>query len=154
MNDAGLEGLNTTKAEGSPYLLGFLVGGQVLGGVSTKVGGIQPVFVQLVHCCQQLPSPMNGFPFEVVAKRPVAQHLKEGVVVNILAHIIQVIVLASCSDTLHSRYIQNAGLLDMAPANACIWRTGIFLTVKACCLRSSAGNKVGSICRNCMRAEI
>ena len=37
---------------------------------------------------------------EVVAKRPVAQHLKEGVVVDILANIIQVVVLSPSANTL------------------------------------------------------
>lgn len=34
---------------------------------------------------------------EIVPKGPISKHLKEGVVVNILSHIIQVIVLSSSS---------------------------------------------------------
>ena len=37
---------------------------------------------------------------EVVAKGPVAEHLKEGVVVHILADVIEVVVLAACTDAL------------------------------------------------------
>ena len=37
---------------------------------------------------------------EVVAKRPVAQHLKESVVCEILPHFLKVIVLAAHTDTL------------------------------------------------------
>lgn len=47
------------------------------------------------HLGQQLPSPADGFLLEVVAKGPVAQHLKEGVVVHVLADIVQVIVLTT-----------------------------------------------------------
>lgn len=44
---------------------------------------------------EQFPSISNGLLLEVVPKGPVAQHFKEGVVVHILAHIIQIVVLAS-----------------------------------------------------------
>lgn len=37
---------------------------------------------------------------EVVPKGPGPQHLEEGVVVDVFAHIVQVIVFASCTDTL------------------------------------------------------
>lgn len=37
---------------------------------------------------------------EVVPKRPGAQHFKEGVVVNVFAHIIQIVVFASSTDAL------------------------------------------------------
>lgn len=39
---------------------------------------------------------------EVVPKGPGAQHFKEGVVVNVFPHIIQVVVFASCTDALLS----------------------------------------------------
>lgn len=38
--------------------------------------------------------------FEVVSKRPIAQHLKEGVVIKVPAHIIQIVVLPTGTDTL------------------------------------------------------
>lgn len=49
---------------------------------------------------KELPGIANSFPFEIVSKRPVAQHLKEGVVVHIFADIIQVIMLATRTYTL------------------------------------------------------
>lgn len=42
------------------------------------------------------------FYLEIIPKGPGAQHLEEGVVVDILSHIIQVIVLAPSSDALLS----------------------------------------------------
>lgn len=53
---------------------------------------------------------------KIISKRPRAQHLKEGVVVDILAHIIQVIVLASSSD---------AFLGISSSAQLCHWVWGI-----------------------------
>lgn len=45
---------------------------------------------------------MSQLYLEVVSKRPGAQHLKKSVMVDILADIIQVVVLPSCADALLS----------------------------------------------------
>ena len=59
--------------------------------------GQQLFLGQLVHLCQQLPCPLEGFTLEVVTKRPVAQHFEEGMVACGVTHILQVIVLATCT---------------------------------------------------------
>ena len=43
---------------------------------------------------------LNGLGFEIVAERPVPEHLEEGVVVVVLADIFEVVVLAAGSDAL------------------------------------------------------
>mmetsp|Transcript_34600 Transcript_34600/g.67744 ORF Transcript_34600/g.67744 Transcript_34600/m.67744 type:complete len:395 (-) Transcript_34600:164-1348(-) len=68
--------------------------------ISLAVSGVEAVSRQLVHLGEQLPCPGDGLLLEVVSEGPVAKHLKEGVVVHILAHVIQVIVLAARSDAL------------------------------------------------------
>ena len=74
--------------EFGPEIVGLLIeltGVAVPGGVDRGVetlGGEAPA---LDH---QLPCPGDGFPLEVVAKGPVAQHLKEGVVVGVVADIL------------------------------------------------------------------
>ena len=50
------------------------------------------VFGQPPYFGKQLPGPSNGLPFVIIAKRPIAQHLEEGVVVGIVAYILQVIM--------------------------------------------------------------
>ena len=55
---------------------------------------------------QNLPLLQNGvvtmfhvtFYLKEVSETPVAQHLKEGVVIGVFAHVIQVVVLSSCPD--------------------------------------------------------
>ncbi len=47
---------------------------------------------------EQLPSPLDGFDLEVVAKGPVSKHFKEGVVVHVLANIVQIVVFATGTD--------------------------------------------------------
>ena len=47
------------------------------------------------YLSEELPGPADSLLLEVIAKRPVAQHLEEGVVVHVLADVVQVIVLAS-----------------------------------------------------------
>eukprot|EP00965_Chrysotila_dentata_P239660 6203228-Pleurochrysis_carterae.AAC.3 len=68
--------------------------------VASKVGHVQPFGGDAVHACQQLPRPLDGLLLEVVAKGPVAQHLEEGVVVDVLADVVQVVVLAARADAL------------------------------------------------------
>ena len=40
-------------------------------------GWIQTVRIKSDHLCQKFPGPVNGFPFEVISKRKVTQHLKK-----------------------------------------------------------------------------
>ena len=92
------------RISGLPNLPGFLVRVQALRSVASKVGRIQPVLVQLVDTGQQLPRPVDGFLLEVIAERPVAQHFKEGVMVHVLADIVQVVVLPARPDALQNSF--------------------------------------------------
>mmetsp|Transcript_100547 Transcript_100547/g.259697 ORF Transcript_100547/g.259697 Transcript_100547/m.259697 type:complete len:349 (-) Transcript_100547:51-1097(-) len=84
-----------------PDLLGFLIHRHVgLLLVSTVVRRIQSVRVHVVHLRQQLPRPLDRVLFEVVAEGPVAKHLKEGVMVHILANVLKVVVLATSTNAL------------------------------------------------------
>lgn len=49
---------------------------------------------------EQLPGPEADLFLEVVPKRPVPQHLEEGVMVHVLAHVVEVVVLAAGPDAL------------------------------------------------------
>ena len=46
----------------------------------------------------QFPSPCNSFLLEVIAERPIAEHLEERVVVGVKSDILEVVVLASGAD--------------------------------------------------------
>ena len=83
-----------------PDRLGFGVRLQVLALVTGEDGDVQAVLVQLPDVGQQLPCPLDGLGLEVVAKRPVAEHLEERVVVVVLADILEVVVFASGPDAL------------------------------------------------------
>ena len=71
----------------APQRVGFLVG--VIDGDQQALGR------QLPHAGQQFPGPGDGVLLEVVAERPVAQHLEEGVVAGGVTHRVQVVVLAA-----------------------------------------------------------
>ena len=92
----------------------FLVGGQTIFLVSAEDGDPQPIFGNAVDLGQQLPRPTDGVFLEVVTERPVAEHLKEGVVVGVHAHFFQVIVLARYADAL----LRVGRALVVAPAGA------------------------------------
>ena len=79
----------------APLFSGFEVRLQAVAFVSTKHRDVQAVLVESVAVGQQFPRPVDGLCFEVVSKRPVAQHLKQGVVVGVDAHFFQVVVLAA-----------------------------------------------------------
>jgi hypothetical protein len=81
-----------------PNLAGLVVARRDL--VSTKVGGIQASRIEFELARQTLPSHVNGTFFEIVSKRPVAQHFKKGMVIDILADVIKVVVLATGADAL------------------------------------------------------
>ena len=53
-----------------------------------------PLVGQSVHLGQQLPGPADRLLLEIVAERPVAQHLEHRVVVGVVADLLQVVVLA------------------------------------------------------------
>ncbi len=67
-------------------------------------GGQQTLFGKLKHLGQQLPRPQQTLALEIIAKTPVAQHFKKGVVACRVPHIFKVVVFATSTQTsLHRR---------------------------------------------------
>ena len=83
-----------------PDLLGLVVGGEALGGITAKVRGVEPVLGEHVHLREELPRPPDGLLLEKVAEGPVPEHLEEGVVVGVLADVVEVVVLTARADAL------------------------------------------------------
>ena len=73
---------------------------QILIRIPFKVGRVQPIRINPPNLGQQLKRPPDRFLLEVVPERPVPQHLKESMVVSVLAHIIKIVVLAPSADAL------------------------------------------------------
>ena len=78
-----------------PVRSGFVVAFQSFFGATFEYGGVEVFGVEFQYIHQILPCPGDGFLLEVVAKRPVAQHLEHGVVVGIVTHFLQVVVLSA-----------------------------------------------------------
>ena len=70
----------------------LLVEKNISGSITLKNRNIQLVFGQTVHLCHQFPSPSNGILLKEIAKAPVAQHLKHGMVVVVVPNFLQIIV--------------------------------------------------------------
>jgi len=85
-----------------PQLPGLLValGRVLLGRIGLVDGRVDALRRELPDLDHQLPGPVDGVLLEVVAEGPVAQHLEEGVVVGVQAHVIEVVVLAAGADAL------------------------------------------------------
>ena len=87
-----LSPMRTMRSAGRPIIL-F----QMSKASSSVVvdGDQQALGRQLPDLGQQLPGPGDGVLLEVVAERPVAQHLEEGVVARGVADLVEVVVLAA-----------------------------------------------------------
>lgn len=95
----------------APDGVGLLVAGNSVLGRALEVGRVQSGGVEAVDLGQQLPGEADGALLEVVAEGPVSEHFEEGVMVptrltrpqqnlHVLAHIIEVVVLATSADAL------------------------------------------------------
>ena len=82
-----------------PNIGGFVIARNV-ALIIFKTGGVEFILGQTPHIGEQLPRPGDGFLFVVIAKRPVAEHFKEGVMRVVAAHIFEVVVLARHAHTL------------------------------------------------------
>ena len=76
-----------------PIFCGFFVGGDFAVFV-LEDGSVETILVEPPDFGEQLPGPFDGFLFIVIAKRPVAEHLEEGVMGTIATNIFQVVVFA------------------------------------------------------------
>src|ERR1051325_234423 len=56
------------------------------------------LFLNPPHGGQKLPGPLYGFALIIVAERPIAEHLEEGVVVGVPADLLQIVVLSAHPD--------------------------------------------------------
>ena len=77
-----------------PKAVGFHVGRLTVFLVATKDGDIEPVFVDFHHLGEVFPCVCDGFFLEIIAKRPVTEHLEHRVVIGVVAHFLQVVMLA------------------------------------------------------------
>ena len=78
-----------------PVRSGFVVAFQSFFGATFEYGGVEVFGVEFQYIHQILPCPGDGFFLEVVAERPVAQHLEHGVVVGIVTYFLQVVVFSA-----------------------------------------------------------
>ena len=63
-------------------------------------GGEEPFLREPPDAGEQLPGPLDRLLFEVVAERPVAEHLEEGVMVGVHPDVLEVVMLAAGADAL------------------------------------------------------
>ena len=69
---------------------------------------------------QEVPPHLNGTFLEIVPEREISQHLEEGMVPSRLPHILQIIMLPSCPDTLlrgHRTVVLPGLLVKNTPLN-------------------------------------
>jgi len=81
-----------------PKVVGFLV---EVGGVTLARrinGGVKALGGKSPTLDEELPSPVDGLGLEVITEGPVPQHLEEGMMIGVVADILEVVVLSSGAD--------------------------------------------------------
>src|SRR5262249_32241022 len=68
--------------------------------VAAEDRGVKPALVDAPDLGQKLPRPADRLGLVVIAERPVAEHLEEGVVIRVAADLLEVVVLARDADAL------------------------------------------------------
>ena len=91
-----------------PIACSLVVALQSFGGTSFKYGGIQTVRIQLKYLNKVFPCPVDSLFLEIIAKRPVSQHLEHGVVVRIMSYLFKIIMLTAYAKTFLR--IRNTGI--------------------------------------------
>ena len=83
-----------------PDIIGLLIefGGVTLACIGFVDGGEETLGRDTPNFGDQFPTPINGFLFEVIPEGPVAEHLEEGVVVGIEAHVLEIVMLSAGPD--------------------------------------------------------
>ena len=89
-----------------PELEGLVVG--------VMNGHIQTVRIHSQRLCQKGPCILDGLLLEIVPEGEVAEHLEEGVVTRGLTHLLKIVVLPPCADTLLRRDRPRAGRFLLA----------------------------------------
>ena len=83
----------------SPSVKRLSVASDTLLFRSLEDGYIETVLVELDDLGEELPCEGDGLGLEVVAERPVAEHLEHGVVIGVMSDLLQVVVLTGDAET-------------------------------------------------------
>ena len=84
----------------APVACRLVVAGKSFAVVALEYCYVQVLRVEFQYIYKVFPSHIYGAFLEVVAKRPVAEHLEHGVVVGVVTYFLQVVVLAADAQTL------------------------------------------------------
>lgn len=78
----------------------LVVTADIVGRRTLEHGGIEAVGVKAKTVNEIFPGPIDSLLLEIVAERPVAEHLEHRVVVGVHANLFEVVVLATDTQTL------------------------------------------------------
>ena len=78
-----------------PILCSLIISLEAFLQTSLKDSDIEVLGIELEHIHQVFPCHIDGSLLEVIAKGPVAQHLKHGMVISIVSHLFQVVMLST-----------------------------------------------------------
>ena len=83
-----------------PIVVSLLIESYAILLATLEYCSIHTALVELVYLCEELPRPLDSLLLEVIAIRPVTEHLEHSVVVCIVAYLLQVVMLTRHTQTL------------------------------------------------------
>ena len=88
--------------QGGPQVPGLLIPGSRIaeGRIGLVNRCVQTLRREFPAANHQFPSPFDRLLLEIIAERPVPEHLEEGVMVGIQTHVLEVVMLAAGADAL------------------------------------------------------
>ena len=82
------------RKETLPDCCSFVVALQAFLLTAFEDSGVEVLRVELENIDKVFPCPRDGFLLEIVAKRPVTEHLEHGVMIGVVTYFLKVVVLA------------------------------------------------------------
>ncbi|OAV75799.1 hypothetical protein Barb7_00554 [Bacteroidales bacterium Barb7] len=98
------------RQELRPVAGSLLVALQALRRTPFKDGGVQQSGIKLQHFHQVFPRPFDHLFLEIIAERPVAQHLEHRMMIGVMPHFLQVVMLSAHAQAFLR--IRHAGIFD------------------------------------------
>ena len=83
-----------------PNCSSLVIAGKPLGLATLEHCCIHTFRIKFYNLCQILPRPVDGVLLEIVAKRPVTEHLKHCVMICVMTNLLKVVMLTAYAKTL------------------------------------------------------
>ena len=104
-----------------PVLCRFIVAVDVFGRTAFKDRHVEPFRIEVQTIYKIFPCPSDDFFLEIIAERPVSEHLEHGMMIGIMSHLFQVVMFPADAQTflrirhtgIFNRYIAENDIFEL-----------------------------------------